>query len=571
MVGPAMLEQIALVRDWFARAGIKPTGHGNISGGSLLNLACPFRHHDEDGTTGILIFPDRVAFKCFHAKCKGKSIKDIERLWGERLIPHLIEVDSNAPRVTDEAVESLASAANLYQRGGRLVRITHGSPPPKGLDRPPNVPAIEYVSTPALREILASEATYRKWSAREKKYIGIDVPDKIVANVLARPTWPVPTLEAIATTPVLRPDGSILAESGFDKATGLFLDTAIKFEPMPVAEAVVLLLEAVADFPFERSEHKAAWLAACLTPLARLAIDGPTPLNAIDGNVRGAGKGLLIDVISHIVTGGPMSRTTAPANDDEWRKRITSIAQEGDSLILIDNVGGTLGSPSFDAALTATTWKDRALGENRMLSAPLNVVWYATGNNIIFAADTSRRTLHIRLESPLEKPEERSDFRHPDLLGWIKENRSRLVSAALSILKGYCDAGRPDQRLVTWGSFEKWSALIRNAIVWAGLPDPGLTRGQLSEQSDDDRATLGALIEGWLQADPERKGMTIGDALRIEHEHPALAAALADLGSRDKRTALSYQLRRFKHRVLNGQRFERDDSRHARWRVVTIC
>jgi hypothetical protein len=34
----------------------------------------------------------------------------------------------------------------------------------------------------------------------------------------------------------------------------------------------------VSDFPFERPEHRAAWLAGLLTPLAWFAFDGPAPL-----------------------------------------------------------------------------------------------------------------------------------------------------------------------------------------------------------------------------------------------------------------------------------------------------
>ena len=104
---------------------------------------------------------------------------------------------------------------------------------------------------------------------------------------------------------------------------------------------------------------------------------------------------------------------------------------------------------------------------------PLFATWYATGNNIVLAADTARRTLHIRLESPEENPEERSGFRHADLLTWVPRQRPRLAIAAVTILAAYCAAGRPNMKLKPWGSFEAWSALIRQAVVWAGSPEPG--------------------------------------------------------------------------------------------------
>ena len=166
-----------------------------------------------------------------------------------------------------------------------------------------------------------------------------------------------------------------------------------------------------------------------------------------------------------------------PRDDEEFRKRITALAIAAEPLVLIDNISGTLGSPSLDAALTATSWSDRILGQTAMASGiPLFATWYATGNNVILAADTARRTLHIRLESPLESPEERAGFRHPALLAWIRQERGRLAVAPVTILAAYCAAGRPDMGLRPWGSFEAWSGLVRQAVVWVGMPDPAETR-----------------------------------------------------------------------------------------------
>src|SRR5690606_41043849 len=63
------------------------------------------------------------------------------------------------------------------------------------------------------------------------------------------------------------------------------------------------------------------------------------------------------------------------------------------------------------------------------------------------AADTTRRIIHIRLDVLEEKPEERTGFKHPELLTWIRQNRPRLLTAALTILRAYCNAGMPRQDL----------------------------------------------------------------------------------------------------------------------------
>jgi hypothetical protein len=263
-----------------------------------------------------------------------------------------------------------------------------------------------------------------------------------------------------------------------------------------VRRALAALLEVVEDFPFATVAHRSTWVASLLTPLARHAFEGPTPLFLYDSNVPGAGKGVLFDVLAMIVTGRLAPRMTAPDRDEEFRKRITSLAIGGDQLVLLDNIAGALGCASLDAALTSTVWKDRILGRSETIEMPLYATWFATGNNVVLRADTARRTAHVRLESQEERPEERGGFRHPDLRAWVRRERGRLLAAALTILRGYCAAGRPDQKLPPWGSFEGWSALVRSAVVWAGLPDPGDTRQEMRQCSDGDHAGLRAILAG---------------------------------------------------------------------------
>src|SRR5262249_4519507 len=154
----------------------------------------------------------------------------------------------------------------------------------------------------------------------------------------------------------------------------------------------------------------------------------------------------------------------------------------------------------------------RLLGGNRMVAAPLYMAWYATGNNVLIAADTARRVCHVRLESPDERPEERDGFRHPDLLAWVGENRGRLLAAALTILRAYRAAGRPDQSLPAWGSFEGWSRLVRSAVIWVGLPDPGETRLLLQESADVTAEWMGVLLGCWERMDAARRGLTAAEA-----------------------------------------------------------
>ncbi len=507
-----------------------------------------------------------------------KKTKVAERSGAEREIV----VGTDESRVIDEAIKALATCQNIYQRGGCLVQVVEGTDPPRGIARAKEAPRIGTARFARIRELLADAATWLRPDG-EGETEQIHPPDWVVKGIDARGQWRgIRRLEAVVESPVLRADGTVLQVPGYDESTGLLFRPETTFPPTPerptradALHGVQSLLDVVQDFPFSTEAHQAAWLASALTPLARYAFHGPSPLYLFDANVRGCGKSLLTDATSIIIAGRPMARMALPHDDDETRKRITALAVAGEPLILIDNLpAGGFGSPSLDAALTATSWSDRILGQSAMVSGvPLYATWYATGNNVVLVGDTARRVVHIRLESPLENPEERAGFRHADLLAWVRSERPRLTTAAATILAAYCAAGRPDMGLAPWGSFEGWSNLVRQAVVWTGLPDPGATRTELTSQSDREAVALRQLIAGWQEIDPGGRGMTIAAVLRELAELPpdhyeALRTALWELAPpRDGKTlnarSIGMKLHHLRRRVVGGKYLDQRSQRNT--------
>ncbi|OGT57702.1 MAG: hypothetical protein A3E01_02895 [Gammaproteobacteria bacterium RIFCSPHIGHO2_12_FULL_63_22] len=485
----------------------------------------------------------------------------------------------------DEAVLALVADEAVYQRGGALVGVIRESAENRKIVRPANAPKIVPLPEPRLRERLTLVADWLKQlPARddpgEFQTIPAHPPVWAIRAVMHRGEWPVRHLEAIVETPVITPDGSILNDAGYHDDTGLLYQPSQEFDPVPhaptqtdAAAACQAILDVVGDFPFSTTAHASAWLASVLTPLARFGFTGPAPLFLVDANVRGAGKSLLCDIAGIICTGREMARTVNTALDDEMRKRITAIALAGDRTVMIDNVSGPLGCPSLDAALTSTVWVDRVLGKSENTNAlPLLTVWYATGNNVEVRGDLARRTLHIRLESPEENPEERQDFAHANIRQYAHDNRHRLVPAALTILRAYCTAGRPAiPGVAPWGSFEGWSNLVRQALIWAGQPDPGETRAGLAEAADSDTNALRKLLAGWadLPTPPNNQiGFTAAQLIEILHEDEFLPAAQQYLGAMREAIeelqssksrglpgihALGRMFRRYSGRKLNGK------------------
>jgi len=403
-------------------------------------------------------------------------------------------------RIANEVIDGLAElgwkpghdpANRIYQRQGRLVQVMR-SPAVDvcGVRLPDGTLRIRPLPRSIIRERIG-QAVLLVVEGPD----GTEVkrpPDWLANVVLDRGQYPagIRNLSGIVRSPTLRPDGSVLQDPGYDEETGLLYTPDGQYPRIEnrtsresARQAADELLHVVCDVPFAGPQHRSVWLASVLTIAARSAIPGCCPIFVFDANSPGSGKSLAVDAASTIAFSSVLARKTWTADDNELRKTITAVLIEGVPAVNFDNVADAFGSPSLDAVVTGMSWNDRRLGTNEMTGdLPATTVWFATGNNVVLAADTARRVLYARIEAMVENPEDRTGFTHENLLAWVRQERHRLASAAITMLRGYVAAGRPNQRLVPWGSFESWSDLVRSAIVWAGLPDPCSTRAIVREK-----------------------------------------------------------------------------------------
>jgi hypothetical protein len=506
-----------------------------------------------------------------------------------------VVIDADEHRVVNETVEALKPDDAIFHRGGALVRVIVDAPPSELVRRQAGSPTIALLPPAALRERMTKFIEFTQFVRRGQSTVEVPAhPTQwLVGAVDARGQWPgLRPLSGISDVPVLRPDGSLWQTSGYDRHTRVLYQPTGEFPTIDdhvgiddADAAVDQLLEVVCDFKFESDDHRAAWIAGLLTPVARFAFEGPTPLFLIDANIRGAGKGLLAQTIGQIVLGRELPVSSYAHDPEEMRKKITAIALAGDRMVHLDNLEGNFGNDALDRALTTTRWKDRILGKSQEVDLPLLPVWYGTGNNVAVAADTTRRIIHIRLDVLDEKPEERTGFRHPQLLNWISANRGRLLCSAITVLRAYFNAGMPPQGLTPFGSFEGWSGLVREAVVWTGQPDPCRTRAKLAERSDTTADALGQLISAWRQIDPAEAGIVVSDLLARLYPREfqprddasiAMRAALENLvccpaGKAPGPRQVAAKLRFYRRRVVSGTYIDSNPDEYHRngavWRL----
>jgi len=468
-----------------------------------------------------------------------------------------------------QADRYFADDPELYQRGGLLVQVLVDSSPGAGVVRSHQQPRIVVLEADWLRAI---STRCVRWMKRrldkqgEVETIEIKPPRHAIAAFKSRRHWEhVRKLEGVTTTPLFRADGEILSRPGYDPTTGMLLAPHDRFDALPasptkqdVDDAIETLRYVVTDFPFESPAHEATFFAAILTPLARTAFRGPSPLFMLDANTPGTGKGLLAKVIGLISIGSAPRLIVTSRDDSEERKLITTVAMDGDQLVCVDNIEGKWGSPAMCVALTTDEWSDRVLGGSTTYKGPLLTTWLATANNVTLTTDMIRRVAHIRLVTRDERPEERTGFQIPELEAYVREHRPKLVRAALTILRGWHVAGRPKKALASWGSYEGWSSVVRQALVWAGLADPADTRASLRDASDSSTDQLAELIRAMVDV-YSGAHLTAGEILakaKDDSGRPLREALEAYTGGRTPLNAKSIGrlLIKVRGRIVDGRR-----------------
>lgn len=488
----------------------------------------------------------------------------------------VIVVTTEEIEVNTAASAALAADRDLYVRGNAIVRVIRASTREvEQTVRDPDAPTIDIVPQPIIQERLSAAARFvrkvpDKENAGEFKDIPVHPPKWCVEAVRLRGEWPgFRQLEGIVETPVLRMDGSVLDQPGYDARSGLLFRGDGKAQPVPekpTAEDVKAALEALADVVcdvyFARPAHRSSWLASLLTPLARAAFRGPAPLFLFEAPTAGSGKGLLVDVAVKIATGRSAPLSTFTSDNEEMKKSIVTWASSGRSVVVLDDVSGRLDGDALRSALTAPVVTGRLLGFSRDWTGPNLMTWYATGNNVQIGNEMFRRISHIRILSPVEDPSKRSGFKHPDLREHVARHAPELARAALTILRAYHVAGRPDQKLPSWGSYESWSALVRSAIVWAGWADPNDTMSELRSSADTRQSTYRALLAAWITLLRQKSASAVTAKQAIEHvcksdpgPLPELRAIIEEIASdkhgRPSSKLLGYTLRSLKDRVLD--------------------
>jgi len=419
------------------------------------------------------------------------------------------QIQGNERQLRDIRSDALGAlyAANrpsrLFHRAGGVARISFIQQEHDGA-----VPRVQQLEADALRGELTNVADWFTLKhGKQSDFLSPDLPPLAIArDILAQSALDLPPLHGVVTCPTFAADGSLVFENGYHPASGLWHHrtltdlAAISAAPdaSAVAEARTKLLDILADFPFVDDASRANAVALMLLPFVRPLIAGPTPLHAVDAPSPATGKDLLVKAALLPALGREVGATTTAKDPDEWRKKITSALISDSPAILWGNVAHRLDSEHLAAVLTDTLWRDRQLGHTRELLLPNRAVWTATGNNLAFSRELARRVVWVRLDARMETPEQRTGFRHPDLLRHVREHRTELVHAALTLVRAWLAAGRPAGRRVM-GSFENYVGVMGGILEVAGITGFLANADELRRHADGESIEWRAFVQAWWE------------------------------------------------------------------------
>jgi hypothetical protein len=385
-------------------------------------------------------------------------------------------------------------------------------------------------------------------------------PPKPVAEfMVADPHPPLPPLTRIVRTPVFDSGGTIVDTPGYHAGSGMFYAPRnLRVPPVlkrptrrEVARATSLLLsEILGDFPFVSDADRTNTVALVLLPFIRDLIDGPTPLHLVTKPTPGSGGSMLVEA-ALIPALGNLDMSGLPTGEAEVQRRITAALMSSPAAIVFDNLAtkDILDSGQLSLAITSTGWSDRQMRTSKLLTLPVKCAWVATGNHVKVSDEIARRSVVIRLDPGCDNPSERTGFRHPNLLRWVKQHRPELIWAALTLVQAWVTEGMPAGGL-TMGKFESWAEVTSGICEVVGLPDLHANWREWHEGQPSDVPLLQKVWAVWRSQFGDQKVKAtnllpiIGRLLDLDHadHHSAVTELGKRLGGWNGRIIDGYEL-----------------------------
>ena len=562
-------------------------------------VRCPWQdQHSKGGNeigTSTVIFQSETAdsppgFKCLHAHCAERALKDVleflddikpgivdrhcreQRVWNSGatapdgrprvVLPGLGRPDSE---FATEIGTLIAPHECWFAKGEDVVRVAmrEFSEQVKQLVFNPVEPVSACTDA---EQYVEAGITQKDDASGDTIFIPCSMTRETAAKMLSAPQFiaRIPRIVRIldVSIPVRKSGKIIFPKPGYDPAlrTWLPMDAPCA-HPMPIPDAIAVLREIYSEFCWADKQSLVHAIARIITPYCHglMGWHARTPLWTYQANQPGAGKDYCADVVHVLYTGSRVGDAPLGKDGEEIRKRITTFLNSGRRFVHFANCQVYIEDQTFIGLLTSPIYSARNLGSTSSeadLILPNESEYSISANTgLTFREDLERRMRRITLFLAAENQNKR-DFKREDLLGWIAENRSLILSAVGSLVARWVQAGEP-RGPTPFASFPEWSRVVGGIMACANLGDPCLPHTDDEMETGGDRTVraMRALYrvgfenypDTWFQKEDLYRLIASSD-----HEDLVWFGSFAEEDVRSTKTKIGLNLRKFRGRELDG-------------------
>ncbi len=531
----ASLDLIALLKELGLHAELQDADDARYI------IPCPWTsEHSGQGEADARIWQAehrRPGFKCHHAHCGGRTIKDVLE-WAEVKTPGIVDRFCARLRVWEEGqvsatgkVRILHAIARLesevYTEVGKVIGPNHAwfvranavnviTQIPSGFtySDDPNADftveahtigfseldgiqakgALEKYVEPGILVKEAGASDDDEPEFRPKSFTTDFCSGMIQSEQLKER---LPFIARLLTVPLLFQirEKLVYPKTQYDPRFGTYLiPGAPEIYPMNLEKALEIIKRLHAGFCFTNEQSKTHAIARLITPFGRAMIGWTTrvPLWFYTANRPRAGKDYLAAIPILVYEGAAFEDLPIGKDPEETSKRIMAAARNGRRFMHFSNCQVYLQDQYLIQAITNPVINGRRLGSNDAtsdLSIPNEMEFSISANvGLTYREDLGPRMRKIELAYFEEDPNSRT-FADPFLHQTIKDNRSLVLSAISALYDNWCAKGFP-QGKTRFTSFPKWAEIIGGVMTAAGLGDPCLPfQGKYDDNGGDNKTS----------------------------------------------------------------------------------
>ncbi len=417
-----------------------------------------------------------------------------------------------------------------------------------------------------------------KNGAGEPVFVRRSMGRETATALLASPQFKreLPRIDRILDVPIPYHQDSALvfARTGYDDRLNTFCPAQdLKIAPLGLEDSKRWLQELFQDFCFANTDSATIAIARLITPMCRglMGWEARPPVFDFEGNRPRAGKDYLAGCTSVLYEGRANEDAPLDSEAEETVKRITAALASGRRFMHFANCKGHIDNSAFENASTAKVYSARKLGSNDAsadMVLPNEIEFSVSANTgFSFSEDFNLRCRKITLHYFEEDANSRR-FSHPDLHGWILENRQALLNAVAGLIQFWHQQGCPPGE-TPFTSFPEWARVVGGILVTCGLGDPCIPQLDGTLTGDTLTLEMKRLFEIGFQESPN-EWITKQDLTQFVRSPDNDLFGWLDLNQKGDQTSFWTKVRQFSGRCLGGiyLQINKQDSRRPKFRFT---